>query len=106
MRASTLVLSALLALSLVACGGGGSDSAFCDAASQLVELSEQILDTENFEDLDIESIDAQASEIIEELEGNAPDEIADAIDSADPADEEAVTTYLSEECGVTFPEGF
>ena len=97
-RAMLLVLACLLA----ACSSGDGDTgAFCDAMERFTQIAETALTDP---EVDFEALDAQIQEVITEAEEAAPEQIADIIDSTDPADQDEIVAFVSSECGVQLPE--
>lgn len=110
MLVAVLVLG-LLAAACSGDGGGGGGAGdeesarFCELMEEFVELADEAIAGASSGDAeDLEDLTDRVEEVISEAEASAPPAIADIIDSAEPEDQERITTYVTEECGVELPQ--
>ena len=106
MRLITMAIA--LAMFAVACGGSGTSGVgaarFCEIMEEFVTLAnDAIAGAAEGETDDIETLTARVEELVTEAEAAAPEEISDIINSTDEADQDEITNYVSEECGVELP---
>lgn len=86
-------------------GGVASSERFCDIMQEFVDLADEALRTATTAGEDeLTALMDRVTELVSEAEEAAPAEIADIIQSTELPDQDLVTQYVSDECGVDLPE--